>query len=213
MDIYGVMYSPYTARVVLAARHKGIKHKVSMPKDGLKSPAYLKLNPLGKAPVMKDGATVLFESGVILEYLDAKYKKKRIVPSNPKDMAQARLLAALFAEYVQPHVFPLWRQADPANRDQALVDSKLAEIKKGLDIIESRLKASPYAAGAKFTIADCYAIPTLFWVQALLPPVGVADPLGGRKKLTKYVAKARKDKLIGAVIAEMDAGLKQLQKG
>ena len=211
MDIFGVMYSPFTARVVLAARHKGIKHKLSMPKDGTKTPAYLKLNPLGKAPVMKDGATVLFESGVIVEYLDAKYKKKRIVPTNPKAMAQARLIAALFAEYVQPHIFALWGQADPAKRDQALVDGKLAEINKGLDIIEGRLKAAPYAAGDKFTIADCYAVPVLFWLDALLTPVGVADPLGGRKKLKKYAAKVRKDKLIGGVLAEMAEGLKQMQ--
>lgn len=207
MDIYGVVYSPYMARVVLAARYKGIKHKILMPKDGTKTPAFLKMNPLGKMPTIKDGSTVVFESGVILEYFDAKYKKKPIIPTAAKAVAQVRLVAAIFAEYVQGAVFGLWPHADPSKRDQSVVDAKLAEMNKALDIAEKLLGKS-YAAGAKFTIADCYAVPALFFTHFLAPQFGVANPLAGRKKLAKYWTKAKKDKLMGPVLAEMDAGLK-----
>ncbi len=209
MDIYGAILSPYVARVALAARFKGIKHKLVMPKDGTKSPAFLKLNPFGKMPVMKDGATVVYESAVILEYLEAKYKKKRIVPAAAKAGAQARLIGAVFAEYVQGAVFALWQQADPAKRDQTIVDAKMADLNTALDALEKLIAAKPYAAGNKFTIADCYAVPALFFLTALVPRFGVADPLGGRKKLAKYLAKAKKDKLLGGVLSEMDTGLKQ----
>ncbi|MBL8643625.1 MAG: glutathione S-transferase N-terminal domain-containing protein, partial [Rhodospirillaceae bacterium] len=114
MDVYGGILSPYVARVVLTARHKGIKHKLKMPEGGLKSPAYLALNPLGKMPALKDGATVLYESAVIVDYLDAKFKKKRIVPAAAKDAAKARLLATVFAEYVQAPTMVLLRQRNPA---------------------------------------------------------------------------------------------------
>ena len=73
MKIYGAILSPYVCRVLMTLRHKGIKHDVEMPADKLKSPDYLKLNPIGKIPTMKDGATILPESGVIVEYLDTKY--------------------------------------------------------------------------------------------------------------------------------------------
>lgn len=211
MDIYGSMLSPFTARVVLAARIKGIKHKVVMPKDGIKSPAFLKMNPLGKMPVIKDGGVTLFESAVILEYLEAKYKKKRLVPSVAKAAGQARLIGALFAEYVQAPVFPLFRHVDPSKRDQAVVDAKMAELNTALDIAEKMISAKPYAAGAKITIADCFAVPTLFWVLGTLSLFGVEKPLGDRKKLKKYWAKAQKDKMLGGLLKDMDAAFKQWQ--
>ena len=91
MDIYGSILSPFVARCILAARFKGIKHTFSMPKDGIKSPAFLKLNPLGKMPAMKDGKLTLFESSVIAEYINGKSKKKPLVPSAAKAAAKVRL--------------------------------------------------------------------------------------------------------------------------
>jgi len=210
MKIYGVVYSPFMARVVLAARYKGIKHTISMPKDGTKSPAFLKMNPLGKVPTLKDGKTVVFESGVILDYLDAKYKKKPLIPTSAKAVAQTRLIAAVFAEYVQAGSFALWPQADPSKRDQAVVKAALESVKKSLDIAEKLIVAKPFAAGAKFSIADCYAVPALFFLHFLVPQFGIDDPLAGRKKLKKYWAKVNKEKLTAQILAEMDSGLKEV---
>jgi glutathione S-transferase len=210
MQIYGLILSPFTARVVLAARHKGIKHTLSMPKDGSKTPAFLKMNPLGKTPVIKDGSTVLFESGVILDYLDAKYKKKRIIPAAAKAAAQARLIAALFGEYIMPPIFALWGQSDPAKRDQSVVDAKLADINRALDTIEKLMPGKSYAAGTGFTIADCYAVPALSFLYAIVPQFGLANPLAARKKLNKYMVKAKKDKLMGGVLNEMADAMKKM---
>lgn len=213
MDVYGGILSPYVARVILTARHKGIKHKLIMPEGGLKSPEFLKLNPLGKIPTIKDGATVLYESSVIVDYLDAKYKKNRIVPAKASDGAKARLLAAVFAEYIQAPTLALFRQRDPAKRDQAVVDGKIAEVNKGLDVAEKLLAGKKWAAGAKLSIADVYAVPALFFLGALLPAFGVNDPIGGRKKLAKYLAAVKKDKLTSKVLGEMGEALKSFRPG
>jgi glutathione S-transferase len=206
MDIYGSILSPYVARVALAARFKGLKHAVVMPKDGLKSPAFLKLNPLGKMPTLKDGKTVVYESQVILEYMEAKSRKRRLLPANAKAAASARLIAAVFGEYVQAPILALFRQRDPATRNQSVVDAKLAEIAKGLDVAES-LIGKPFAAG-KFSLADCYALPAVFYLNALLPQFGVTEPLGNRPKLKAYVAKLEKDKLTRGLLHEMTEELK-----
>ena len=210
MDIYGFVYSPYMARVVIAARHKGLKHKIVAPKDGIKSPSFLKMNPFGKMPVLKDGGVTLYESGVIVEYLDAKYKTKRLIPTVAKAGAQARLIAAVVGEYLQPNIFALWHQRDPAKRDQELVDAKLAIIKTAYDALEKLVTPKPYAAGAKLTVADCYAAPALFWLLAVMPLIGIDKPLAGHKKLAKYAANIKKDKLLGGVLMEMEAGLKEI---
>ena len=208
MELYGRIYSPYMARVVIAARHKKIKHKIVEPEGGNKSPAFLKMNPLGKMPVMKDGKTILFESAVILEYVDAKFKKNRLVPAAAKAGAQVRLISAMFAEYVQPAIFALFGQRDPAKRDMAVVEAKKAELDRMLDVVEGLLLAKPYAAGSKLSHADCYAVPALLFLHVIARILGFEKPLGDRKKLSRYMAKVRKDKLLNGVFTEMEQGLK-----
>lgn len=208
MEVYGGILSPFVSRVVLTARHKGIKHKLSVPAGGIKSPEFLKINPLGKMPAIKDGATTLFESAVIVEYLEAKYKKKRLLPANAAEAAKARTIAAVFAEYIQSPTLALFRHLDPTKRDQAVVDAKIAEINKGLDVAEKLLSGKRWAAGAKFGYADVFAVPAIFFLNALVPMVGVANPIGKRKKLAKYAAAVKKDKMTGTVLNEMAEGLK-----
>jgi glutathione S-transferase len=208
MDIYGSILSPYAARVVLAARYKGIKHKLLMPNGGTKTRSFLKMNPFGKMPTVKDGTTILFESGVIVDYIEAKHKKKPIVPASAKGAAQARLIGAVFAEYVQPSMFALFAHADPEKHNQKVVDEKLIEIGQALDALEKLMAAKPYAAGARFTIADCYAAPALFFLHAIVPQVTSLPVLGKRPKLKRYYTKICKDKLIGGVMDEMGAAMK-----
>ncbi|MBD24817.1 MAG: hypothetical protein CMG46_07405 [Candidatus Marinimicrobia bacterium] len=203
MDIYGSILSPFAARIVLAARYKDIPHRLLLPKGGIKSATFLRMNPLGKMPTIKDGTTVLFESGVILEYIDAKYKKKPIIPASAKAAAQTRLIGAVFSEYVQTAMFGLFSQTDPVKRDKKLVQEKLAALNQALDAAEKLLVAKPFAAGARFTIADCYIVPTLFFLQAIIPQVSSGPVLGKRVKLKRYYAKAQKNKLLGGVIDEM----------
>ncbi len=85
------------------------------------------------------------------------------------------------------------------------MDAKLIDVAMGLDVAES-LIGKPFAAG-KFSLADCFAVPALFFAHAMLPAFGIAPPLAGRPKLTAYWAKLQKDKLTGRVLQEMAESL------
>jgi glutathione S-transferase len=211
MDIYGAIFSPYCARVALTARFKGVKLNFKpTPGGGYKSPEYLKLNPLGKVPALKDGKTVIYESGVIVEYLEAKHKKKPVVPKNAKVAAEARMIAAVTGEYVHGAVSKLFALMGPAP-DKTAVDAVFVEIDKYLDIAEKVMAAKPFAAGAKFTIADVYALPALQFASMFMPVFGAKKPLGARKKLNAYMAKAKKHKIMGGVIKDMEEGFRAWQ--
>lgn len=207
MQIYGSILSPFTARVVLAARFKGLKYTISYPDGGAKTPKFLKMNPLGKLPILVDGKVTLFESGVILEYLDAKSRKNRLIPSAAKAAAKARLIAAVLTEYLQPQVLPLFMQRDPATRNQAAVDAAIAESNKVLDVLEG-LIGKPLAIG-KFSLADCYAVPAICFLEMMMPLFGVTRPLGERPKLNAYRAQIAKNKITGAVLAEMNQEMRE----
>ncbi len=210
MKIYGAILSPFVCRVLLALRYKGIDHAVEMPKDGMKTPEYLKLNPMAKMPTMKDGATVLPESGVIVEYIDQKYPKKPIIPGTAKAAAQARLMATISDLYVQNPTTSLFRQRDPKTRDKKAVKEGLAALDHGLSVLNDLMAdGGPWAMGKRFTIADCYALPALFFVMLLTPNFGLKDPLAKHKKVKKYWAALKRDPMTKQAIKEMDAMAKQ----
>ena len=214
MRIYGAILSPFVCRVLLALRHKGVQHEVIMPKDGIKTPEYLAMNPLGKIPTMKDGATVLPESSVICEYIDEKYPRKKIIPATPKAAAMVRLLATISELYVQNPATALFRQRDPESRDKAVVEEKLAELDKGLEVLGHYLDAKgPWAMGKRFTVADCFALPALFFVQLAIPDFGVKDPLAKHKKVKKYWNSLKRTPLTKQAIKEMNAEAKQFFGG
>jgi len=213
LTIYGAVLSPFVHRVVLAARFKGMKYEVVAPPDGPKSPAYLKINPLGKVPALKDGKTVLFESSVIIEYLEAKSKTKKLVPKGAKAAAATRLIGAIGAEYVQAasgKLFPILRGG---MQDPKALETASADLNRGLDLLEKFMVKGKYAAGAKFSIADVYVVPAITIVSLITRKMGLPDPAAGRPKLTKYVATLRKDKVTAPVMAEVEAIWNKLMGG
>jgi glutathione S-transferase len=210
MTIYGVPFSPYVARVVLAAGAKGLKYKVEMPADGFKSPAFLKMNPFGKMPILVDGGVTLFESSVIVEYLEAKGKGKALLPKGAKAAAAVRLLATISDQYVQPLGRRMYAQWKGKCADQDAQRAIEADLAQGFDALERRMAKAKYAAGARFSLADVYIAPTLFHMMGYAPLIGIADPLAGRKKLATYWQRLQKDKLVGALFAQMRATFEQI---
>lgn len=202
ITIYGRILSPYVARVVLAAKAKGIKYEVVFPKDGIKTPSFLKMNPFGKIPTVKDGKTIVYESSVVVAYLDAKSKSKKLVPSNAAAAAQCRLVAAIAAEYVQPPAIRLFRKKR-GSQDPIDIPVTLAELQKGLDVLEHVLVKAKFGGGAKFSIADVYAPPALLFAVGAGKSFDVPDVIGKRPKLAKYWASIQKDKLVKPVLEEM----------
>lgn len=212
MQIFGTILSPFVARVVLAARYKGLTYALTMPTDGIKTPAYLKLNPMGRMPTINDGGFILYESGVILDYLDTKYKKKPIIPRAAKAVAHARLIGAICGEYLQPACFELHKQRDPAARDQKTVDEKLQVLNQAVDVLEKLVAAKPYALGGAFSLADCYLAPALFIADVVMPQVGLDNPAAKRRKLARYFAKAQSNKYLKATLADMYGALREFHE-
>ncbi|MBL8629434.1 MAG: glutathione S-transferase family protein [Rhodospirillaceae bacterium] len=211
LTVYGSVLSPFVARVLLACAYKDVPTQLTMPKDGIKSPEYLKLNPFGKIPAIKDGAFVLYESAVIVDYLDSKYKKKKLLPAAPKAMAQVRLIATVTAEYVQGAGLKFFRMKRSNQFTQADLDAATAELHKGLDVLEKIVaKKKKYIAGPTPTLADCFVVPALFFAVNTSGLFGIKGVLDGRPKLKAYWDNAQKDKVAGQVLKGMTDRMKQL---
>jgi glutathione S-transferase len=95
--LYGAAASPCVRRVVITLLEKKLAFdwvEVDLANMEQRSPAYLTLNPNGFVPTLCHGNRVIYESGVINEYLDEQFPEKPLLPSEPYERAQARMWLA-----------------------------------------------------------------------------------------------------------------------
>ncbi|MGE0582120.1 MAG: glutathione S-transferase family protein [Steroidobacteraceae bacterium] len=206
MKLYGSLASPYVVRPLLALRWKGCDLELTPPPGGgIKSAEYLAINPLGKMPALEDGGRCLAESTVICEYIDETQAGRKLLPEGAMDRAQARLIGRLVDIYVVPNIGALFRNANPANRNEADVQAGLASLRKAVGDLEKFMGAGPWAGGANPGFADAIIAPTFWVVFALLPMFGVTDLFAGLPKLTRWYEAVEADPVSGPLHKEYTA--------
>jgi glutathione S-transferase len=206
MKLYGGFASPYVARVVLVSRLKGLELPLEMPAGGTKSPDYLAMNPIGKMPALEDGERFLAESMVICEYLDEAYPQKPLSPQDPFERAQGRLLARIVDLYLMQQLGGLFRNFNPATRNEAEVEGAKAGVKKALADLEHFMGPGPWALGARVSLADVAMLPNLIVTHLVAAPFGVANPLEGRARLAAWYGKLQGDPVCGPFANEYRDG-------
>ena len=140
-------------------------HMVDISKGEQKKPAFVKMNPNNKIPVLVDGKTVIFESGAILIYLAEKFAKKsgKLLPA--KGAKRYEVLEWLMFQMAS--VGPMFGQATHFHKYAPkkipyAIERYDAEAERLLGVLESTLKKNNYLAGA-YSIADIATYP---WVRA-----------------------------------------------
>jgi glutathione S-transferase len=202
MKLYGALASLYVARVVLAAKAKGVDLVPEMPPGGMKSPEHLAMNPLGKIPALDDGGKCVVESEVIVEYLDETLPGRKLLPGDAYARSQARVLSRMLDLYLNTQTGPFFRNMNPATRNQAEVDAAKEAFRKGLGALEHFMSADgPYATGKDITVADCAMFPAFLMYDFILPAFGFASSTEGFPKLTAWKARMEAD-AIGAPFAK-----------
>ena len=104
--------SPFAWKVWLALEHKAIPYDLkvlSFDKGDTRAPDFRAINPRGKVPTIVDKGYALWESAVILEYLDEAYPERPLLPKDSRSRATARRIAAEAENYLGPVVVDLFR--------------------------------------------------------------------------------------------------------
>jgi glutathione S-transferase len=134
---------------------------------------FLKVNPNGRIPSMKDGRLVLHESLGINLYLAKKYGKKLGTTLGPRNIAedgQMTMWSLWAITECETHTLHILynRAAKPeAERDHALAASSVEAVQRPFDVLEAHLKAQGgFAVGGRFTVADINLAEVLRYAQA-----------------------------------------------
>lgn len=150
---------PYVQRAAIALHEKGVTfERIDVDLEN-KPDWFLAISPLGKVPLLKVGDAVIFESAVIIEYLE-ETQPHPLHPADPLLRAQHRgwiefgsaLLADIWGFYTAPDA------AAFAAKRQAIAD-KLARL-------EQALGDGPFFAGAGFTLVDAAFAPVFRYFDA-----------------------------------------------
>jgi glutathione S-transferase len=180
MKLYSGPLSLLTGKVRIALAEKGLPYELeSVPfsRAGYqpKHPVVLAVNPKAQVPVLEDGALTLFDSTIILEYLEDRYPKPPLYPADPVARARCRQLEAAADEILFPNVFELitevFYQPDAARRDAARVGRATGAIAAHYDGLEARLAERDWLCDA-FSVADIGYFLTITFASSLGAPLG-----------------------------------------
>ena len=131
------------------------------------------LSPTGQFPALIDGDKEITQSNAVIEYLDLFHGRGNpMVPDNPRQALEARMMADVFDDYVHAPMQRIVGNAlrIEAERDPPGVAGARALMDQCYAWLEPRLHAKEWAACDRFTIADCAAAPALFygdWVHPI----------------------------------------------
>ena len=95
MLLYEHPLSPYAQKVKIALREKGLKFDVETPNalgSGKAAGPFAAASPRNEVPALIDGDARIFDSTIILEYLEDKYPSPPLLPRDPLARAQARMI-------------------------------------------------------------------------------------------------------------------------
>ncbi len=125
---------------------------------GLETDDYRAMNPNGRIPVLRDGDVTLWESAAILRYLAARYGDATFWPADPARRAEldmwAEWIKTTWTPVLQAGVFWTLVRTPKAERDPARLAALVAEGGRLAHMLDARLGAGPWLAGADFTFAD-----------------------------------------------------------
>jgi glutathione S-transferase len=210
MKLFSIPLSPFAARVRAAIYAKNLPVEiVAPPPDWRTSPEFRKLNPLVRIPVlMFEDGTTLFESGVIVEYLEDAHPENSLRPRAPKDLARVRLVTQVGEQYVLTAIMALFGLFDSKTRDEPAIKAQLAKLDTALERLNELLCPSSYAVGDRLTTADVWLSPLRFTLDGLMSFSGHTDLLDRHTAWKSYADIARKDPHLSRIWHEMDEGLK-----
>lgn len=156
MKLIGSLSSPFVrkVRVVLAEKRIDYDFVIDMPSDpATRVPEF---NPLGKVPVLiTDDGVRLFDSPVIVEYLDSISPVARLIPEPARQRILVRRLEALSDGMLDAAVLLVQEGRRPAElRSDAVIARQRAKIDRALDFAATDLGEKTWCCGEAYSLAD-----------------------------------------------------------
>ena len=158
MKLLGSLTSPYVRKVRIVMAEKKLDYQLVL-EDVWASDAILKANPLGKVPcLVMEGGEAVFDSRVIVDYLDTLSPVGRLIPASGRERAEVRTWEALADGIVEACILArleqTWNGRSEEQRSAAWVERQMGKVNAAVIALARGLADKPFAAGIHLSLAD-----------------------------------------------------------
>src|SRR5881392_3926409 len=148
MKLIGSLTSPYVRKVRIVMAEKKLDYQFEL-EDVWGSDHILQFNPLGKVPcLVLEGGEAVFDSRVIVDYLDTRSPVSRLIPESSRERTEVRTWEALADGAIDALVLArlerTWGGRTDEQRCQAWIDRQMVKVHGSLDAISTVLADKPY---------------------------------------------------------------------
>ncbi len=202
MKLIGNTTSPYDRKVRIVLAEKKLDYQYVLENPWLPTSIVGASNPLGKVPcLVLEGGEAIFDSRVIVEYLDTLSPVGKLIPPNGRERAEVKTWEALadgvLDAALAARLENTWAGRSPEQRCQAWIDRQIDKIHSGLAAMSRGLADKPYCGNVHMNLADIavgaalgylnFRFPTIDWQSAYPNLAKLFDKLSQRQSFMDTV--------------------------
>lgn len=174
MKLIGSLTSPFVRKVRIVMAEKKLEYEFVLEDVWNPATTIQASNPLGKIPclVMEDGGA-MFDSHVIVEYLDTLTPVGKLIPPNSRERAEVKCWEALADGVLDAGVLirSEHTQRPPQLRSQAWIDRQQSKINAGLSAMATGLADKAFCSGTHYSLSDVAVGCALGWISFRFPEI------------------------------------------
>ena len=159
MKLIGSNTSPYVRKVRIVMAEKKLDYQFVEEDVWAAATTISESNPLGKVPcLVMEGGEAVFDSRVIVEYLDTLSPVGKLIPAQGRERAEVKTWEALADGLLDASILArleaTWSGRLEAQRSQAWIDRQTGRIHATLKALSIGLAEKPFCSGIHFSLSD-----------------------------------------------------------
>jgi glutathione S-transferase len=159
MKLIGSLTSPYVRKVRIVMAEKKLDYQWVLEDVWAADSAIVAANPLGKVPcLVMEGGEAVFDSRVIVEYLDTLSPVGKLIPAQGRERAEVKTWEALADGLLDAAILArleaTWAGRTEQQRSAAWIERQMGKINAALKAMSTGLAEKPHCSGIHFSLSD-----------------------------------------------------------
>ena len=164
MKLIGSAASPYVRKVRVVMAEKRLDYQFIKEDVWADTTTIGQSNPLGKVPcLVMEGSEAMFDSRVIVEYLDTLSPVGKLIPQQSRERAEVKTWEALADGVMDAGILwrleATWAGRGDGERSQAWMDRQRNKVEAGIAAMAKGLGDKPFCSGIHLSLSDIAALP------------------------------------------------------
>ncbi|MDM0115293.1 glutathione S-transferase N-terminal domain-containing protein [Variovorax sp. J22R133] len=188
MKLIGSAASPYVRKVRVVLAEKRLDYQFIREDVWADDTTIGQSNPLGKVPcLIMEGSEAMFDSRVIVEYLDTLSPVGKLIPQQSRERAEVKTWEALADGVMDAGILmrleATWAKRADNERSQAWMDRQHVKVIAGVDAMSKGLGDKPFCSGIHLSLSDIAVGCALGWLGFRFPDIDWRGKHGNLAKL------------------------------